>query len=167
LYAYRSNFAAERVTPNPGSSQKTFTVLQIINYPDWGINTTCKLKIVSTDCRNIDVYINDVKQFSVDLGFIADSFALHNYGATTDYDNLVLDTDAIGISGNSKQDDGNVSRFILINDWQSGDFIKKIMPKPDGSWFYMSPNTNKLIVSHIGADGFAPRIDAPITPVQI
>lgn len=71
------------------------------------------------------------------------------------------------ISGNSKQDDGIASRFVLISDWQTGDFIAKVTPQANGDWEYISPNSNKLIVSHVGAEGFAPKIDAPITPALV
>lgn len=69
------------------------------------------------------------------------------------------------VQGKSLQDDGKASRFVLIHDWASGNFIQKVVPAADGSWSYTSSNANKLIVTHIGAEGFAPQTDGPITPV--
>lgn len=71
------------------------------------------------------------------------------------------------ILGKSLQDDNHASRFVLINDWQTGDFVAKVTPQANGDWEYRTLNANKLIISHIGAEGFAPRIDAPIIPVAI
>lgn len=71
----------------------------------------------------------------------------------------------LAVMGKSLQDNGKASRFVLIHDWESGSFIQKVVPSTDGSWSYSPPNANKLIITHIGEEGFAPQTDAPITPV--
>lgn len=112
--------------------------------------------------QTADVYVSDDAVNWIKYGYIEPKIAQMD---------LSLNTVAIVrypyIKGNSKQDNGVASRFVLINDWQTGDFIKKITPLANGDWEYIPRNSNKLIISHIGAEGFAPRIDGPITPVAI
>lgn len=119
------------------------------------------MKIVKNG-NNIGYFLDDVLMRN--MSSIADIkyFAFFAHGSKVAFDNIVCNV--TGIKGNSKQDDGVASRLVLINDWQTGDFIAKITPQANGDFEYLTPNANKLIVSHIGAEGFAARIDAPITP---
>lgn len=71
------------------------------------------------------------------------------------------------VLGNSKQDDGVASRFVLINDWQTGDFIAKVVPQADGSWSCVVKDIKPLLITHVGADGFKPQADGGIIPVVL
>lgn len=110
--------------------------------------------------QTADVEYSDDGQTWTKYGTIEPKFA---------YKDLSLKTVNViklaSISGKSLQDNGKASRFILIHDWATGDFIQKVIPAADGSWSYSPPNANKLIITHIGEEGFAPQTDAPITPV--
>ena len=129
--------------------------------PTFNSGKVFTMKIVKTG-NNINYYLDNVLMRSMTAIADIKYFALFAHGSKVAYDNIQFD--ALAVTGNSKQDDGTSSRFILINNWQTGDFIKKITPRANGDWKYIAPNTNKLIISHIGNDGFAPKIDAPITP---
>lgn len=71
------------------------------------------------------------------------------------------------VSGNSKQDDGKISRFVLIDNWDTGGRIAKIVPDGSGNWSIPLETNVKVIVTHIGEDGYRPKADAPIIPVPI
>lgn len=68
------------------------------------------------------------------------------------------------VKGRSLQDNGLASRFVLINDWQTGDFIQKIVPSSNGDWEYVTSSQNPVLVTHVGADGFAPQSDGGVIP---
>lgn len=72
--------------------------------------------------------------------------------------------DPYSVKGRSLQDNGLASRFVLINDWQTGDFIKKIVPSSSGEWEYRASNQKPVLVTHVGADGFAPQSDGGVIP---
>lgn len=135
--------------------------LNITISPTFNNGKIFTMKIVKNG-NNIGYFLDDVLMRN--MPSIADIkyFAFFAHGSKVAFDNIVCNV--TGIKGNSKQDDGVASRLVLINDWQTGDFIAKITPQANGDFEYLTPNANKLIVSHIGAEGFAARIDAPITP---
>lgn len=74
--------------------------------------------------------------------------------------------DLYQIKGTTLQDNGVVSRFVLVHDWGTGNFITKIKPFSDGTWEYKSRNGNAVLVTHVGAAGFEPKSDGAITPMK-
>lgn len=116
--------------------------------PNWGHEWQSADVEYSDDGVNWNVY-----------GFIEPKIA--------EMDLSYITTPVIGlytVGGRSLQDNGIASRFVLINDWQTGDFIKKIVPSSNGEWEYKVKNQNPILVTHVGADGFAPQSDGGIIP---
>ena len=71
------------------------------------------------------------------------------------------------IGGNSKQDDGKPSRFVLIHNWDTGEFIDKIVPDSQGNWQKQLLSNIKTVVTQVGDNGYRPIADAPIIPVVV
>lgn len=70
------------------------------------------------------------------------------------------------VGGISLQDDGKASRLVIVNDWQTGDFLGKVVPDTTGKWQFLINEQKILLVTHIGEDGFAPQADGGITPIR-
>lgn len=121
-----------------------------------------RLEVTGTTLKS---YLDGALINERDIGFAPAGFALFAYGSQIAIDNLVINQQAYIISGKSLQDDSKASRFVLIHDWATGDFIKKVVPAADGSWSYTAPDSNPVLVTHVGADGFAPQADGGIIPV--
>ena len=71
---------------------------------------------------------------------------------------------SISVTGVSKLDSGLPSLRVFISDWITGVLLEKITPNNDGTWSYNPPNTNDILVTHIGPSGYEPKSDGPITP---
>lgn len=72
-----------------------------------------------------------------------------------------------GVNGVSLQDNGQASRFILVHNWRTGEFLDKITPKANGDWTYLNPSKEPLLITHVGEDGFAPQADGGIIPIMV
>lgn len=151
---------------NPPNYDVPWSQAHIVDASNPLSSSFVQLKVELSD-KTLNIYLNNVLNLTYEVTFSPSKIGYFVYGAKVGFDNLSIDYQAYQIAGNSKQDNNVASRFVLINDWQTGDFIKKITPRANGDWEYVAPNTNKLIISHIGADGFAPKIDAPITPALV
>lgn len=68
------------------------------------------------------------------------------------------------IGGNAKHDDNTAIPTVFINDWASGMLIKKLSPNTDGSWQYVLPNQNPVLVTYIGKTGYQPISHGGIVP---
>lgn len=128
---------------------------------------TRRLKVEWHSDTNASFFVDSEMIATLDIGFKAVYFAVFVYGATIAIDNLMLSSDVFVVQGNSLQDDGKASRYILINDWKTGDFIKKIVPSNTGGWQYVTDNNNPVLVTHVGEDGFAPQADGGIIPILL
>lgn len=132
--------------------------------PTFNSGNTFKMQLVIAD-RQIDCYLDDKLIESRTLDFAPVGFALFAYGTAIDVDNWLLRIVTYTLSGNSKQDDGTPSRFVLIHDWETGRFIDKITPDAMGNWSKSRSNDAPVIVTHVGAEGYRPITDAPVIPV--
>ena len=71
---------------------------------------------------------------------------------------------SITVGGFSKIDTGNPSSKVLVFDWVTGDKIRAVTPRADGSWTCQLVNLNEVLVTHVGPSGYKPQSDGPITP---
>lgn len=71
------------------------------------------------------------------------------------------------VAGKSLQDNAKPSRFVLIHDWKTGDFIQKIVPLPDGTWTYTQLGNAPVLVTHVGEDSYKPQADGGVVPVSV
>lgn len=170
-FIYISSFSNNRfgyeVLTGGISGRKSTGKSEVIANKGIDVNQTMTIRITSDDMRKAKIYRNAELLFTVDLGFTISQFGLHNYGAIIDYDNFIINSKIAGIGGNSKQDDGKISRFVLIDNWDTGKRIAKIVPDGSGFWSIPLETNVKVIVTHIGEDGYRPKSDAPIIPVPI
>lgn len=72
----------------------------------------------------------------------------------------------VKVSGTSRQSDGSASARVLIHKWSTGELLGSVVPDTDGLWNWPAPDLSTVLVTHIGATGYRPICDGPVTPAE-
>lgn len=143
----------------------------------WEFKGRATLEALSSKSRTIKaefmsetsvvVYVDGNEVWRGDIRFKPKKFAIFCFAAIIHISALKLGSTFYQVSGKSLQDNGKASRLVLIHDWATGDFIRKITPSLDGAWRFMVETNSPLLITHIGEDGFAPQADGGVIPVMV
>ena len=70
------------------------------------------------------------------------------------------------VMGTSRLSTGARSDAVFLNNFASGELVRKIVPNTDGSYEFVPQSPEALLITHVGPTGYAPQADGPVMPAE-